>query len=191
MVLRILKPLYGVPESGRHWYIILLEYHVEKLGMVRNTAHPFVLVAREGEHISVLVALQVDDALSVAYEEFLKREETAATTFRSKARTISDEKEMAFNGVRICLEENGGIKMQQKNKVLNLTQRRDDKYISRKRAMAHYIGVNCRPDICVPVQLIAPGREPITVGYYKTLKKVKTCQEYSVHGTSLCAIRPQ
>ena len=40
------------------------------------------------------------------------------------------------------------------------------------RALAQYIGVNVRPDICAPVQLIAPGSTPPSRGDMKTLNKV-------------------
>lgn len=58
--------------------------------MSRTTADPCVLVKRDGDHISSLVSLQVDDSLSVGTEEFMEEEENAAGTFRSKPRMILD-----------------------------------------------------------------------------------------------------
>ena len=40
-----------------------------------------------------------------------------------------------------------------------------------QRALAQYIGVNVRPDICAPVQLIAPGKNEVTDKDIKSLKK--------------------
>lgn len=40
------------------------------------------------------------------------------------------------------------------------------------RALAQYIGVNVRPDVCAPVQLIAPGLEPPTKEEMKLLRKI-------------------
>ena len=40
------------------------------------------------------------------------------------------------------------------------------------RALAQYIGVNVRPDICTPIQLLAPESIPPSIKEMKTLKKV-------------------
>lgn len=38
--------------------------------------------------------------------------------------------------------------------------------------MVQYVGVNCRPEVRAPVQLVAPGRDPTTKDEYKSLKRV-------------------
>lgn len=40
-----------------------------------------------------------------------------------------------------------------------------------RRALAQYIGVNCPPNICATVQLIAPGNSDVEEKQYKLLKK--------------------
>lgn len=140
--------------------------------MMRKKSDQCLLLGREGKKIFRLIALQVGDSLSVADDTFMRREEEAATTFRTKPRTFLGDKRMTFNGVQICLNENGGIKMQQKDKCFDLTLPREDKDCPRKCAITQYIGVNCRPEICEPVQLIPQGRELTTGAEYKTLNKV-------------------
>lgn len=63
-VLLVVKPMYGIPESGLHWYIKYLEYPMENLKMTGTTAHPCVLVKRKEGEVIGTVALQVDDSLS-------------------------------------------------------------------------------------------------------------------------------
>lgn len=46
-----------------------------------------------------------------------------------------------------------------------------DQFIS-ARALAQYIGVNTRPDICAPIQLIAPGKDPPSKADIKLLRKI-------------------
>lgn len=140
MVLFVVKTLYSMPESGLHWYTTFLEYYIERLGMVRTTADPCVMVAGEGEYIFGPVALQVDDSLSEADEEFMRREEVADTTFRSELRTTFGDKAMAFIGVRICLDGNGGIMMQQQDILSAFTLPRDEKDFPSKRTMTQFIG---------------------------------------------------
>lgn len=174
MVLLVVKPLYGIPESGLHWYMTYLEYHMDKLDMKRTTADPCVLVKRRNGKLSGLVALQVDDSLTLGDDAFLEEEEQSSGTFKSKERIMLGTEVMAFNGVRVSRIANGGIKMDQGDKIRSLSFPTSDKQFASKRAMAQYIGVNCRPDVCAPVQLVAPGREPTSKDEYRTLKKVIT-----------------
>lgn len=51
--------------------------------------------------------------------------------------------------------EDGGIEME-KDKIEGLLLPTDDKQFASRRAMVQYIAVNCRPDVCAPIQLIAP-----------------------------------
>lgn len=62
-VLLVIKFLYGIPESGLHWYISYLEYHINNLGMFHSTADPCLLVKRTDVRLKGLVALQVDESL--------------------------------------------------------------------------------------------------------------------------------
>lgn len=73
-VLKVLKPLYVIPESGLHWYLTYLEYHVEKLEMVCATVDPCMLTNKHEEGRSVTARiLQVDDCLAFGDEEFMIR----------------------------------------------------------------------------------------------------------------------
>ena len=70
-VLRVIKPLYGIPESGLHWSLTYLEHHVESLGMKRTLIDPCVLVKRNKNGLDVLMFLQVDDSLGVGSTKLL------------------------------------------------------------------------------------------------------------------------
>lgn len=62
VVLRVVRPLYGMPESGLQWYLTYLEHHTENLWMRRATTYPFVLLKTNRESfLSGLVMLQVLD----------------------------------------------------------------------------------------------------------------------------------
>lgn len=79
---------------------------------------------------------------------------------------------IVFNRVRVNGSASGEIIMDQADKIEALTKPTNDKDFASRRADAEYIGVNCRPDICAPVQLTAPGRQRTTKDEYKTLWKV-------------------
>ena len=39
-IYKVIKPLYGVPESGNHWFKTYHDHHTEKLGMKQSTFDP-------------------------------------------------------------------------------------------------------------------------------------------------------
>lgn len=48
MVMKIIKPLYGVPEIGTHWLRIYHKHHLEKLIMESPTYDPCLLITKPG-----------------------------------------------------------------------------------------------------------------------------------------------
>lgn len=62
--------------------------------------------------------------------------------------------------------------MEKSDKVQNLEITESQKEFTSQRAMARYIGVNSRPDICATVQLIAPRSDPTSQIEFKLLEKV-------------------
>lgn len=68
-----------------------LYYQIDKLGMTRSRIDPWVLIKRNGEKLSVLVLLQVEDSFGFGDREFLDQEEAQSVKFRSKPRKVLDE----------------------------------------------------------------------------------------------------
>lgn len=64
VVLQVIRPLYGIPESGLHWYLTYLRHHQERLGMQRATMDSYFLFRYEQDgNLDVIVVLQVEDRL--------------------------------------------------------------------------------------------------------------------------------
>lgn len=153
----MLRPLYGIPESGLNWYLTYLEYHTEKLGMVRATTDPCVLIRREDRALKGLVMLQVDDTLMLGDDDFITEEQAAVEEFKSKDRVFISKASIDVNGIKIKKISEGRIRLRQEDKIAKLKVPTAQKAFASVRAMCQYIGVNARPDICAPVQLVAPG----------------------------------
>ena len=76
-VLKVIKPLYGVPEAGAHWYNTYHNHHTKQLAMHQSTYDPCLLhtdVTSGGKGFGV-VGLQTDDTLILADEHFAEAEE--------------------------------------------------------------------------------------------------------------------
>lgn len=169
-VLKVVKPLYGIPESGLHWYLTYLTHHLDTLHMTRSKSDPCVLIKRSKGQLEGLILLQVDDTLGLGTTNFMEEEQHHSQAFRCKPRTRLSAIPTTFNGITITSHDNM-IKIQQTEKIMKLKPATTDKEFASQRALAQYIGVNVRPDTCAPIQLIAPGNAPTTKSEFKTLKK--------------------
>lgn len=82
VVLQVIKTLYGIAESGLHWYLTYLDYHTNKLGMFRTTTGPCVLVERTGNKLHGLVILKVDGSRMIRTDAFMDDEAVASKEFK-------------------------------------------------------------------------------------------------------------
>lgn len=162
VVFQAVKPLYGIPERGLHWYMTYLQYHIDKLGMEKTKAYPCLLDKRKDGRPSGLVAFKLDDSLTMGDPDVFREEEESSSTFKSKERMILGKKPMSFNGVQVTRTEDGVITMERKDKIDGLSLPTDDKHFSSRRATVQYIGVNCSLDVCAPIKLIAPVKYQTT-----------------------------
>jgi hypothetical protein len=179
-VLKILRPLYGVPEAGNHWFKTYHEHHINKLQMQQSTFDPCLLHSNDPFG---LVGLQTDDTLILASKKFvdLEEEELQKAGFLAKDREqLTVDTSLKFNGGLIQLLPNGTISLTQERQCNNLstisqktatstgtrgitrTLTPKDQYIA-QRARGAYIASVCQPeasfDLSFAAQVINPGKD--------------------------------
>ncbi|KHJ35050.1 hypothetical protein EV44_g4253 [Erysiphe necator] len=122
--LHVIKPLYGVAESGVHWFTTYQKHHIEKLNMVTSTYDPCLLITKSDSIDSRfgIVGMQTDDTLIVANSEFSAKEQEKIekAKFDTKAKqTLSSDMPLNFNGYTVAIDSSiGSIKMYQKGQGL-------------------------------------------------------------------------
>ena len=72
-VLRVVKPLYGVPEAGNHWFRTYHNHHVQELSINASTYDPCLLYTNQNAF--GIVSLQTNDTLFLANTAFAKAEQ--------------------------------------------------------------------------------------------------------------------
>lgn len=172
MIMKVVKSLYGIPESGLYWYLTYMEHHILALNMIQFRVDRCLLFQRVDRLLSVMVILQVDDSLIVGTKSFLRTEDEMSAAFLSKLRKAIGKTKILIHGVELSLTSEKKIRVTQQKKILDLKTPTTQESFRRRRALAQYIGVNCRPDICITVRLIAPGNSNVEEKQYKSLKKV-------------------
>jgi hypothetical protein len=53
-IMVVLKPLYGVPEAGMHWWATYSKHHREKLSMEPSTYDPCLLISTYKDRFGII-----------------------------------------------------------------------------------------------------------------------------------------
>ncbi|KAI9036662.1 uncharacterized protein KD926_001616 [Aspergillus affinis] len=178
-VMRVIKPLYGIPEAENYWFRTYHSHHLEHLRMSQSTFDPCLLYtmdspnSRESTGFGI-VGLQTDDTLILADATFAESEEIELqkAQFLAKDREkLTIEKPLKFNGSMVKLEpdritltqEIQCIKLSPIGKLITQAPGTlKDRYIA-ERARGTYIASVCQPeasfDLSFAAQVINPSKK--------------------------------
>ncbi|KAI0996249.1 hypothetical protein K3495_g11932 [Podosphaera aphanis] len=87
-VMKILKPLYGIPKSGNHWFGTWTKHLRELLSMKPSCYNPCLLITTNGSSIFGATALQVDEILFLGTDKFIALEDVKLKVANIKAKPI-------------------------------------------------------------------------------------------------------
>ena len=111
--MKVVKPLYGVPEAGNHWFKTYHSHHIQQLYMNQSMYDPCLLQSNEPFGI---IGLQTDDTLFLADETFINTEQNELY----KAKFMAKEWEQLT--VDIPIKFNNGVIQLLANGSITLTQ---------------------------------------------------------------------
>lgn len=115
-ILKIIKPLYGVPKAGNYSFNTYHRHQLEKLSMTQSTYDPYLLYADNDSSGFEVVGLQTDDILFLADKTFAIKEEKQL----HEAKLLAKEREKLGNA---SIKFNGGC-IKHESDVIHLTQER-------------------------------------------------------------------
>ncbi|RAL67679.1 hypothetical protein DID88_008420 [Monilinia fructigena] len=202
MILLVIKPLYGVPEAGNHWFKTYHTHHCEKLEMKQSTYDPCLLYANSEDTGFGIVGLQTDDTLIIGDKKFVQAEEKELKDahFMAKDREeLTHDHPLKFNGVTLALQKDD-IYLNQEKQCMNLqlvstasvdihgtrgkvrkNASTHDQYVA-QRARGAYIATMCQPeasfDLSIAAQTTKPEKDDITA----LNKRIKWQKENSSRG---------
>lgn len=166
---KLMKPLYGLPESGLLWYETYRSYHEVDLQMTASVVDPCVYYQQSSGTLSGLVVTQVDDSAIIGNESFLAQEENVSSAFPSKGRQKVDNSGQDFNGSRISKVGNG-FSMEQSSYIKRISDEKVERTpegFATLKGKLHYASSNTRPDLSCAINLLS-----------QTLSKNATENEY-------------
>jgi hypothetical protein len=171
------KPLYGVPESGLHWFLTYHGHHTDNLSMRVSKADTCFLYhritdERGAEKTDGLTILQVDDSFGHGTEAFLDSEELASSRFDCKPRLLFNINTSArFNGTNVQRTMHG-FTIHQRDKLDKIRRPETDKDLISVRAALQYIAGCTRPDIASCVQLLSSAVASPTRQTYNEMAQI-------------------
>ena len=178
IVLKVVKPLYGIPEAGNHWFKTYHTHHIDQLDMAQSTFDPCLLYRNSnggtnpGQSTFGIVGLQTDDTLFLANQSFAseEQEELRKARFMAKEREmLSPSTPIKFNGGLITQEPNGDILLTQKRQCEKITTVKSsisgnispkEQYIA-QRARGAYIASTCQPEASFDLSFAAQITDPM------------------------------
>ncbi len=184
-VLKVIKPLYGIPEAGAHWYKTYHAHHIQNLTMLESSYDSCLLWVNSPSMGFGVVGLQTDDTLILADKIFTAAEEVKLQKAKllAKARDqLTIDYQIKFNEGFITLAADRSIYLNQESqcrclrlitlkKPLNLVSScglirksvtSKDQYVA-QRACSAYVATVSQPesafDLSFAAQMVNPKEE--------------------------------
>ena len=201
-ILQVIKPLYGIPESGNHWFSTFHKHHLEKLMMKQSTFDPCLLSTNKGDPIGI-AGLQTDDVLFAGNKEFAKAEDEAIRKekFESKDQVeVTPTRPGKYNGTWITRQHDGPIYISQERHVksikmvemtpatltssrglsrLNMSTK--DQYVA-QRARGAYVATMTQPEASFDLSIAAQTTEPTEDDVKALNKRLQWQIDHSTRG---------
>ena len=179
-ILQCVKPLYGIPEAGNHWFKTYHGHHVNKLSMVTSTFDPCLLHCDSPDKGFGIVGMQTDDTLIVGDQVFAQHEEyeiNKANILCKARKKLSASTPLKFNGGLISESSQGILLTQERTcKQIRMVKtsnadtvssrgkiRKDmtpyEQYIS-QRALGAYVASMSQPEASFDLSFAAQVTNP-------------------------------
>ena len=185
-ILRVILPLYGIAESGTHWFQTYHKHHVEKLGITPSTFDTCLLFNND---ITAIVGLQTDNSLIADTTEFMdieSRELHAAGLLAKPSERLTPKQPLEFNGFVITLENNIRIsQLRQAKKIQLLTKSFTKEQYVAQRARGAYIATVSQPQAAFALSYAAQITEPT----YEDAQYLNRCLSWQMEGRGLTFVK--
>ena len=197
-IMVVIKPLYGIPEAGTHWWATYHKHHREKLSMETSTYDPCLLITKTemSEGCFGVVGMQTDDTLILGTESFstLEEEQLKEANFQAKPKLmLSSDTPLNFNGCMLSEQADGSLRLRQKDQAKKI-KLVDPKSTDRKkeymeqRARGAYIATICQPEASFDLSIAAQHQDPSDDDITALNKRLKWQMEHIDRGLNYIAL---
>jgi hypothetical protein len=174
--LELMKPLYGLCDSGYRWHHTVRHHHVQDLQMEPLDADPSLSFRSVGNRLIGLSGVYVDDMLRCGTPDFLRDSKSTSRIFDATAETMRTAK---FAGVNLWQTESG-IETDRSDYIAKLTFPLEQswKHFASFRAKLAWLEY-ARPDVCARVAKLAQVTEQhFRTDAKKYFRKLEDCFQH-------------
>lgn len=149
-LLKLLKPLYGLPDSGDYWARTMKHHLVQQMGMTPTLGDKSFFFKHIRDELHGLCATYVDDALQAGDPQYIQQSKTTEKVFECRKR---EYKEIKFSGIQIESNANEGYSMHQKEYLKKLQKIKMESTYHDYQSLRSCISWNTltRPDVSCAV----------------------------------------
>ena len=187
-IMRVVKPLYGIPESGNYWWEDYSNHHTRALALHVSTYDPCLLYSGRDDPAKAIVAMQTDDTLAVGNAAYFEREAAKLSEAGYPAKpltTLSHDNHLSFNGCTVKYD-NDSILVQPKGQTdrINLVPTIGDMADAyrRQRARGAYVALICQPEAQFDLATAAQIQKPDAEATQKLNQRLSWQQENKSRG---------
>ena len=176
----VLRPLYGIPEAGTHWWATYHKHHRQQLDMETSMYDACLLLTTK--KLFGVVGMQTDDTLILADEKFSEKEDIELKRAKIEAKpkeVLSTNSPLMFNGCIISQQDQDNvIEMRQKDQgkkiqLVDPSQNNFRQKYREQRARAAYIATICQPEASFDLSRAAQSQEPTETDVKDLNKRLK------------------
>lgn len=149
-LLKLLKPLYGLTDSGDYWFSTFTSHVANDLTMRPCISDAALFFKEIHAHLSGLIGTYVDDTIGAGNSQFREKSKVTEQRFESKKR---EEGNFKFAGIKIETIGENKFKLSQSDfakRIKPLNEKADFETFRSKRQELSWL-VNTRPDIACAV----------------------------------------
>ncbi|KAI0991280.1 hypothetical protein K3495_g16907, partial [Podosphaera aphanis] len=162
----MLKPLYGIPEAGNHWFSTYTKHLKESLDMQTSCFDSCLLITNSGSPFGI-TGMQVDDTLFIGTEDFVQLEDSQIKKAKLKSKDINrltENSPLHFNGLTISLKDSNLMVQPngQGNKIqlVNPLDSNRSAIYKKMRALGAWLASSCQPLVAFRLSRAAQYQEP-------------------------------
>ena len=147
---KLMKPLYGLSDSGDRWHYTLRKHFIEDLSMKPTTGDLSLYVKHISGQLSGLSGVYVDDLIEAGSKEFSNFTKQTGQRFDAKARKLGNAK---FMGMEFSQREGLDLSLSMREYISKLRHLPVPCSFEQFRSMRSKLlwTVNCRPDVACAI----------------------------------------
>lgn len=104
-VVKVVKPVYGIPGSRNHWFKSFTDYHKEVDVVKQSSTYSCLVFANTDGELEGIAKIEVGNTICAGHSEFVKKEEQVSKKLACNCKQIVQQEKVKFIGADVSLKD--------------------------------------------------------------------------------------